>query len=173
MSKLVVNLYAGPSAGKSTRIHLIAGMLKQRGIPCEVCPEFAKDEIHRGMPENLKDQLYIFGNQQHILEKLLDIYPIVINDGALMNCIMYDQSGDKDFHNVIYKAYSKHENFNYYLTRDKEIAFTQAGRVHNYEESLKKDKEILTILNSYGIECHDYNLNKIINDIENWYKKHF
>lgn len=171
MKNLIVNVYGGPGCGKSTRINYIASILKLNGIPCEVCPEFAKDEIHRGCADNLKDQKYIFGNQQHLLKKLTEIYPIIINDGTLMNCIMYDLSGDKEFHNVIYKTYKEYENLNYFIERRNDIQFVQEGRVHDYNESIKKDKEILNILTEYKESYEIFNLKKIINDILEWYNK--
>lgn len=171
MKNLTVNIYGGPGCGKSTRINYIASILKLNGILCEVCSEFAKDEIHKGCSDNLKDQKYIFGNQQHLLKKLTEIYPIIINDGTLMNCIMYDLSGDNEFHNVIYKTYKEFNNLNYFIERDKDIKFVQEGRVHSYEESLEKDKEILKILEKYDESYESFDVKKIINTILDWYNE--
>jgi len=167
---LIVNIYGGPCSGKSTRISYIAAILKLNGISCEICPEFAKEEIYRGMPENLKDQRYIFGNQQHILSKLAKMYDVIIVDGTLLNCVLYSPNETKQFHDVIYEEYKKYENKNYFIKRNKELDFQQVGRVHNLEESLKKDKEIIDILESlnedYVIIDDDYNI--IFDDISEW-----
>ena len=176
MRSLIVNIYGGPGSGKSTRANYIASALKLEGIPCEVCPEFAKEEIHRGMPENLKDQKYIFGNQQHILKKLSEIYPIIINDGALLNCIVYDLSGDKRFHDIIYDTYLDYTNLDYFLKRDNNVKFVQEGRVHNLEESIQKDREILNTLNDYNVNYKIINRedrDTILNNIRQWYNDNF
>lgn len=43
-STIVVNLFAGPGAGKSTGAAYIFAMLKMHGIDCELVTEFAKDK---------------------------------------------------------------------------------------------------------------------------------
>lgn len=133
---LIVNIYGGPCSGKSTRISYISSILKLNGIKCEICPEFAKEEIYRGNPENLKEQKYIFGNQQHILSKLSNLYDVIIVDGTLLNCILYSPNESEIFHQVIYNEYKKYNNKNYFIKRNKDLLFQQVGRVHNYEESI-------------------------------------
>ena len=45
MKTLVVNLFAGPGAGKTTCAWEIASELKKRGIVTEYVPEYAKELV--------------------------------------------------------------------------------------------------------------------------------
>lgn len=42
---IIVNLFAGPGAGKSTGAAYIFSKLKLAGIDCEYVSEFAKDKV--------------------------------------------------------------------------------------------------------------------------------
>ena len=64
----VINLFGGPSTGKSTLAALLFGTLKSKyDLNCEYVNEYAKDLVYEKRNQILlKDQLYIFAKQNHI-----------------------------------------------------------------------------------------------------------
>jgi hypothetical protein len=57
---LLVNLYAGPGAGKSTGAAYIFAKLKMAGVDCEYVSEYAKDRVWQEDQFPLKHcQLYV------------------------------------------------------------------------------------------------------------------
>lgn len=65
---LVINLWGGPGAGKSTVAAELFVKLRQRTTAnVELTNEFATDLCFEQAKENLKDQVYLLGNQWHRL----------------------------------------------------------------------------------------------------------
>jgi len=58
---LIVNLFGGPSSGKTTMAAGLFCLLKMHGIDCELVTEFAKDLVWEERFKTLKNQQYIFG----------------------------------------------------------------------------------------------------------------
>jgi adenylate kinase family enzyme len=56
---IIVNLFAGPGAGKSTGAAYVFAKLKLAGIDCEYVSEFAKDKVWENNSEVFKNQFYI------------------------------------------------------------------------------------------------------------------
>ena len=61
---IVVNLFAGPGAGKSTGAAYIFSMLKMAGIDTEYVNEYAKDKVWEDNKEVFKCQFLISGKQE-------------------------------------------------------------------------------------------------------------
>lgn len=99
---LVVNLFAGLGAGKSSLCAHIFAALKWRDINCEMSREWAKDKVLEGSSHVLKNQMYIFGKQQHRLFSLKNEVDIVITDSPLLLSIIYDiKKRNKGFTSVV------------------------------------------------------------------------
>ena len=56
---IIINLFAGPGAGKSTGAAFIFSKLKMLGIDAELVTEFAKDKVWEQNKEAFKCQFYI------------------------------------------------------------------------------------------------------------------
>jgi thymidylate kinase len=68
---LVINLWGGPGAGKSTVAAEVFVKLRQRTkANVELTNEFATELCFEQAKENLKDQVYLLGNQWHRLWRL-------------------------------------------------------------------------------------------------------
>jgi hypothetical protein len=68
---IVINFYGGPGSGKSTlAAELFIEMRKLRGPNVELVHEFATELCFEDARDNLKDQLYLAGNQWHRLWRL-------------------------------------------------------------------------------------------------------
>ncbi len=62
-SALIVNLFGGPGAGKSTMAAGLFSELKWRGINCELATEYAKEKVWEESYAIFENQIYIFGKQ--------------------------------------------------------------------------------------------------------------
>jgi hypothetical protein len=144
----VVNLFAGPSVGKSTLAPDIFTKLKRLGIQAECPPEVAKLHAQRGDMEFLRDQLAVFGQTQHQLSmSRLSGSPIAVSDSPILLSLVYaPKPYFASFPNMVREVAAQYQNLNYYLKRDPSIPFSEVGRVHNEAESKEKDAEILEML---------------------------
>ena len=77
---LVVNLFAPPGSGKSTMAAHIFAKLKQANINCELVTEFAKDLTWENRQNTLENQLYVFAEQHHRVNRLKKQVDVVITD---------------------------------------------------------------------------------------------
>ena len=59
----VINLYAGPCAGKTTHAHDLTAYLKKRGYNVEFIPEYAKTLVYQERKELAENQIHIFNEQ--------------------------------------------------------------------------------------------------------------
>ena len=76
---LIVNLFAGPGAGKSTGATYIFAKLKMAGIDCEYVSEYAKDRVWQDDQFPLQHcQLYVIGKQCLKIERLLGKVDVII-----------------------------------------------------------------------------------------------
>jgi hypothetical protein len=82
---LVINLWGGPGAGKSTVAAEVFVKLRQRTqANVEMTHEFATDLCFDQAKENLKDQLFLLGNQWHRLWRLEQIgVDVAISDSPI------------------------------------------------------------------------------------------
>jgi DNA replication protein DnaC len=142
---LVVNLFAGPGAGKSTMAAGIFYELKNRGINCELTMEFAKDLTWEERHDTFKDQVYIFGKQYHRIFRLLDKVDVIITDSPLLLTPIYDAHNRKELKELAVAEHKKMNTYNVFLLRKKD--FNPKGRVHNEQEAIALDKKIRDFLN--------------------------
>lgn len=169
----VINLYAGPGAGKTTAALQICLELKKLGINAEYVSEFAKDLIYDGKEEMLKDQKLVTDGQYERLNRLRGKVDVIVTDSPLLLGQVYGKKSiDKDYKDEIRKRYDSFDNYNAFIVRDKN--FTQKGRVHNLEESKQLDAEVLQMLSDNKI-FHGYykqgNLSEAVENIEKWLDK--
>jgi len=71
---LVINLWGGPGAGKTTTAAGLFNALRHDWhLNLELVTEFATDLCFEQARENLKNQVYLLGNQYHRLWRLQQI----------------------------------------------------------------------------------------------------
>jgi len=162
-TSLIVNIYAGPGAGKSTTAAWLFSRLKQHGVNAELVTEYAKDKVWEESHKILHNQIYVFAKQHHRLKRLLGKVDVVITDSPIMMGIVYDIEKNEHLKSLAYFEYSKMNNLNVFLKRSK--AFNQAGRHQNEEEAIKMDTIIKNHINSFGIEYKELETNKESNKI--------
>ena len=141
---MIINLFGGPSAGKSTTAHGITSLLKQRGLLCEMASEVAKDIVWRGDHGTLDNQILLFAMQYEKIRLLLGRVDYIVCDSPLLLSKVYDNTGSLHLHGLIDDVNSQFDNFNIFLNRKK--AYQPIGRVHSETEAHQLDVEMLDLL---------------------------
>ena len=149
---LVVNLFAGPGAGKSTTAAGIFYDLKTRGVSCELVTEFAKDLTWEKRHDTFKDQIYIFGKQYHRIFRLLGKVCVIINDSPLLLTPVYDGERRKSLERLAVEEHYKMWTHNVYLNRKK--VYNPKGRIHDAEEAAKLDTLIRNMLDKHKVKYY-------------------
>ena len=143
MSKntLLVNLYAGPGAGKSTGAAYIFAKLKMAGIDCEYVSEYAKDRVWQEDQFPLQHcQLYVTGKQALKIQRVLGKVDVAITDSPIMMGSMY--TDEKPFKDVCIYEGNKYKNtYNIFVKRKKK--YNENGRNQTEEEAKEIDKKII------------------------------
>lgn len=147
---IVVNLFAGPGSGKSTTCAGLFSKLKLAGINCEMALEYAKELVWENSLETLDDQIYIFSQQLHRLNRLKDKVDVIITDSPLLLSTIYNKEYSWAFTELVHEQFNKFNNINYFIKRDE--SFNPAGRIQNIEEALEKDEEIYDLLYTNDID---------------------
>ena len=134
---LVVNLFAGPGAGKSTGAAYIFSMLKMAGVDTEYVNEYAKDKVWEDNKEVFKCQFLISGKQAYKILRCVGKVDVVITDSPIAIGAQYSQDNPYLKDAVLYE-FNKYKNLNIYINRVKK--YNPNGR-HQTEEEAKKIDE--------------------------------
>lgn len=149
---LVLNLFSGPGAGKSTTAAGIFFELKTRGINVEIAAEYAKDLVWEKRHKTFEDQIYIFAKQYHRLHRLLGQVEVVITDCPILLSPIYDTERRQSFKELVIEEHRKMWTYNVFLKRKK--AFNPIGRNHDLKQASQLDIDILNLLDDLG-ECYE------------------
>lgn len=170
---LIVNLFAGPGSGKSTTCAGVFSKLKLANVNCEMALEYAKEKVWENSLETLDDQIYVFANQLHRLNRLKNKVDVIITDSPLLLSIIYDKEYNYPFIELVVNEFRKFNNINFYIKRNS--FYNSKGRLQTLEESIEKDNEITNLLNSHNISYISLNkenaVDSIVEDVLNQLKK--
>ena len=148
---LVVNLFAGSGAGKSSNAYIIAGLLKMRGVETEYISEFAKQLCWEHRNKAFELQPYIFGKQLKKQFYINENTQVIISDSPILLSALYDPQQDEDLRKYIIKTFNKFNNYNIFLNRG-DVKFSPIGRNEsNVKESEKFDIKLKNFLNENNI----------------------
>lgn len=146
---LIVNLFAGPGAGKSTLAALVFGNLKQSGICAELVGEYAKDLTWAGRQDVLSGNQYlIYGKQKSRIETLIGKVPVIVTDSPLAlsipytSCPLLKQSILNDCKEIRSREGVRHLDFFIVRTKD----YEPRGRNQTEEDARRLDGEIQRLL---------------------------
>lgn len=148
---LLINLFGGPGAGKSTGAAYIFSQLKMAGVNAELVTEFAKDKVWEGNKEVFKNQAYIFGKQYFKISRCADKVDVIITDSPLLLSIVYNDNpvlGDS-FNETVKNVFSSFNSMNYILSREKE--YNPIGRNQTESEAKEVDVQVRVMLDEEKI----------------------
>lgn len=149
---LVVNLFGGPNAGKSTLAGFLFSSLKLKGYVVDIALEYAKIMGYEKRYNILQDQLYIFAKQNRALKRLSGSVDIIVTDSPLLLGLAYTEKGYyPSFSPLVWEVFNSYNNLNF-LLQPRNIPFQQEGRFQNKEESKEKHKEIESLLDRLNVE---------------------
>lgn len=174
MNTLLVNLYGGPCAGKSTVCCGLFYKLKKLGYDCEIASEFAKDKVWEESYKVLEDQIYVFGKQFHRLQRLNGKVEIIITDSPIPLCVYYDNGKTgKHYESLVFESLEKFNHVDYFIERGD--SYNENGRIHTLEEATKIDKDIMSLLDKHEIKYdkvpQDIAVDYIVDNIKTLLKK--
>lgn len=149
METLVVNLYAGPGAGKSTGAAYIFSKLKMLGITSELVTEYAKDKVWQGDKTTLQCQIYMSGKQAFRMMRVYGKVEVIVTDSPLpMGAIYTDEKPIQDV--CIYEGAKYKNQLNFFIERGKD--YDPKGRNQTLDEAKVIDERIKKLLVDNNIE---------------------
>jgi hypothetical protein len=171
----VINLIAGPGAGKSTNAFALMAYLKQKRFNCELVHEYAKWCTWMDKQRTLDDQLYVFAKQHHMFYNLRDQVDYVVTDSPLLLSLYYMGHGMNSFENnsvwqyafehLVTSTENMYENQYFFIERG-DRKFVQAGRNQKEDECKEIDQQLLKMLAFYQVPYHAVsNVDQIINEL--------
>lgn len=167
---IVVNLFAGPGAGKTTCAWAIASELKKRNIETEYVPEYAKELVWDGKADLLdgtyEHQKAVYDEQNRRVRRLIGKVDVIVTDSPAILSLVYIKEQNNAFHRSVIDDFKGQQNFNLFINRGRE--YQQSGRVHTHEESKALDASIKGFLNENGIYFGTYyhqTLDVLVNNI--------
>lgn len=161
---LVINLLAGPGAGKTTCAWCVASDLKKLGYVVEYVSEYPKELVWDEKTELLDGhhQPEILAEQEHRLLRLKGKVDFIVTDSPLILTPLYfkgDMRAAAEFEKYAFSRFSSFNNFCVFVERGN--SFEEAGRIHNEEQSRKLDQQLKDLLDFHGIYFGSYSYERI------------
>lgn len=142
---IVVNLFGGPSSGKSTTAAGVMAALKLAGVMSELVGEDAKWAAWAGIPPSSLCQPQFFGNQLYRMCLLAKAgVDVAICDSPLLLSLIYGRDQPKCFFDLVRYWHDQWHSLNFVIERAK--PFDQRGRYHSEGESRLLDVDIAEML---------------------------
>jgi hypothetical protein len=167
----VINLIAGPGAGKSVMASLIFATLKIKGHTCEYIQEYAKSLVWTKDFTTLNDQYYISNKQFNILNEVNGCVDYIITDGSLYHGLYYNRFNKDNTSNIektekfILNCCDKFNNINIFLDRAN-IEYENIGRTQTELQAKRIDIVLKHILEENNIPYHIFQTLNTINNLD-------
>jgi hypothetical protein len=145
---IVVNLFAGPGAGKSTGATYIFSKLKMLGIDAEYVSEFAKDKVWEENERVFHSQFYITGKQSWKILRCNGKVDVIITDSPILLGAMYSDDNPLLIPAIKYE-FDKYDNVNLFIQRAKK--YNPNGRNQTENEAKEIDDKIIDFLNANNV----------------------
>lgn len=163
---LVINLWGGPGAGKTTTSSGLFYVLRHKWhVNLELVTEFATDLCFEQARENLKNQVYLLGNQFHRIWRLRQIgVEVVITDAPIgLNRIygqIYKQRYMPEMDALVKRLETEDDNIHILMKRDpKAVGGFKGGSkkkdnhfVQRFDRLLKEHGPEFDYEVQYGVE---------------------
>ncbi len=149
----IINLFAGPGAGKSTTAAGLFHLLKLKSIKTELVMEFAKDVVYESGDAILDNQFYVTANQHHRIWRILQYWKqknvsngFIVTDSPIPLGLMYlkETATADQFKKFVIDEFNQFHNINIFIERVKE--HDPVGRVQTKDEAQEIDTQIKQFL---------------------------
>lgn len=146
----VINYFGGPGAGKSTAASGLFYEMKKRWINAELVCEFAKELVWAKSQHMLSHQLYVFAEQEHRLNRLLNQVDVAVSDSPLLLSAFYapDHYG-LSFKQCVFDFFEQYDNINIFVRRSH--AYAGEGRVQDEAEANELSDAMERFLQETGV----------------------
>lgn len=145
----VINLAAGPGAGKSTTAAALFNLMKRRRFSVELVTEVAKDWTYEKNPR-LADQFSVLTEQAWRLKRLVGQVEWVITDSPLFLGLAYCPPADMETLEVLIDAeWHKFDNYTIRLKRTSK-EYQTFGRSQTLDQAKALDDLIANIAIDFG-----------------------
>lgn len=172
---IVVNMLAGPGAGKTTSAWAIASALKSKGIIVEYVPEYAKELVWDNKLDLLdgsyQNELNIYNEQKKRIDRLIGKVDVIVTDRPLILSNIYidkeiNSSEDyKKYIKMVSEDFKSYDNRNFVIKRSKE--YVKAGRMQTEKEARALDTALTSFLDNNNIEYTTFNISEKFKIAEN------
>lgn len=151
---IVVNLFAGPGAGKSTTASGLFTLLKLHNVECELVTEFAKDLVWEERYRTFDNQFYLFGKQQHRIWRVADKVNLIITDSPILLSNVYGNLFKRSdycesFAQYVLDEHNRYKSINIFIERVKE--YKTYGRNQDENDARELDNTIKSYLKQNNI----------------------
>lgn len=168
---IVINLFAGPGAGKSTTAAGLFYAMKKKDYSVELVTEYAKEKVWEGSQEVLADQVFLIANQNRRLERLRGKVEWVVTDSPLLLGKYYGQHfgiHPEIEGRLAVDLFNTYNNVNIFIERTK--AYRKLGRLGGEEKAKQHDVNIRSMLDSSGVHyiTHKDTANIVQEIMEQW-----
>jgi hypothetical protein len=149
---IVVNMFAGPNAGKTGVCHGIMSRLKQQGMEVDTVLELARFYHYTQNAFMLKDELHLLADKNTRLNALKHGgIKIALTDGPILASMVYRQEDYlPSFDQMCREAHAQFHNINLYIPGVRDH-FSRNGRGEvGPHEALTRSEQIRHMLNAEG-----------------------
>lgn len=146
---LILNLFAGSGAGKSSLAAATFAELKYDDISCELVTEQAKSVVWDESYKLLQDQILLFAQQHHQIARLEGKVDVAVTDSPLLLSIVYGAGMGNTFNQLVLDRHLAWKSLNVFVKRVK--PYHQVGRVQTEQEALMIDERVREVLDKYHV----------------------
>lgn len=148
----VINLFGGPSDGKSTTAAGLFHYFKVRGHNVEMAMEFPKELVWAGHFHDMTDQLYILAEQNKRVRRLYGKVEYIIAECPMLMGIAYKPKDyPASFDQYAFDIWNSYRNINILMKRVR--PYSPIGRRQSETSALEQRQKIIDVMQRYKISA--------------------